>query len=173
MAYRYEHLIRNIDDYPREGIVFKDITPLLKDKRAFQQIIDEMAIFAEELDITYIAGIEARGFIFGTALAQKIKRGFIPIRKPGKLPSRTYQQTYELEYGTDTLEIHSDAATAGDRILIIDDLLATGGTAAAAIKLIRQTGAEVSGLCVLIELEFLKGKEKLHSIPLHSLLKNP
>ena len=173
MTYKYEHLVRNINDYPKEGIIFKDITPLLQDKRAFQEIIEEMASVAEELNANYIAGIDARGFIFGGALAQRIKSGFIPIRKPGKLPAETYQQTYELEYGTDTLEIHADAASPGDRILVIDDLLATGGTAEAAIKLIRQTGAEAVGLCVLIELEFLKGKEKLHGIPLHSLLKNP
>jgi adenine phosphoribosyltransferase len=173
MTYKYEHLVRNINDYPKEGIIFKDITPLLQDKRAFQEIIEEMASVAEELNANYIAGIDARGFIFGGALAQRIKSGFIPIRKPGKLPAETYQQTYELEYGTDTLEIHADAASPGDRVLVIDDLLATGGTAEAAIKLIRQTGAEAVGLCVLIELEFLKGKEKLHGIPLHSLLKNP
>lgn len=171
MANDYKALVRDIPDYPKPGIVFKDITPLLQDAAALRQSILDMAKIAKDYKITHIAGIESRGFIFGTALALEMGLGFIPIRKPGKLPWKTFAESYELEYGSDKLEIHVDASSAGEKVLLIDDLIATGGTAEAAVKLIRHTGAEVMACCVLIELEFLKGREKLHGIPFHSLIK--
>lgn len=153
--------IRDVPDFPREGIVFKDITTVLKDPVAFRHSIDLLTKRYEKQKIDYIAGIEARGFIFGSALAYKLGVGFIPIRKPGKLPSKTEKITYELEYGRDSLEIHVDAIEHGKRVLIVDDLLATGGTAEAAIKLVKKIGGEIVGIAFVVELEFLEGRKKL------------
>lgn len=153
--------IRDIADFPREGIVFKDITTVLRDPVAFKHAVDLLAKHFEKQKINYIAGIEARGFIFGSALAYKLGIGFIPIRKPGKLPSKTARISYDLEYGTDSLEIHVDAVEPGKRVLIVDDLLATGGTAEAAIKLVKKIGGVIVGIAFVVELEFLKGREKL------------
>lgn len=153
--------IRDVLDFPREGIVFKDITTVLSDPLAFKHAVDLLAKHYQKQRIDYIAGIEARGFIFGSALAYKMEKGFIPIRKPGKLPSKTERMSYELEYGTDSLEIHVDAVEPGKRVLIVDDLLATGGTAEAAIKLVKKIGGVIVGIAFVVELEFLKGREKL------------
>ena len=153
--------IRDVIDFPREGIVFKDITTVLRDKDAFKHSVDLLGEHFEKQKIDYIAGIEARGFIYGSALAYKLGVGFIPIRKPGKLPSKTERISYELEYGTDSLEIHVDAVEPGKRVLIVDDLLATGGTAEAAIKLVKKIGGVIVGIAFVVELEFLKGREKL------------
>lgn len=153
--------IRDIKDFPREGIVFKDITTVLRDPEAFKHAVELLAEHYKKQKIDYIAGIEARGFIFGSALAYKMGIGFIPIRKPGKLPAKTERETYELEYGTDSLEIHTDAVEPGKRVLIVDDLLATGGTAEAALKLVKKIGGVIVGMAFVVELEFLKGREKL------------
>jgi adenine phosphoribosyltransferase len=154
-------LIRDIPDFPQEGIVFKDITPLLADPAGFQQSIDLIASEFEGLGVTRIMGAEARGFIFGGALAYKLGAGFIPARKPGKLPWKTTSASYDLEYGTDALEIHADAIAPGDRVVIVDDVLATGGTASAKAKLVAEAGGEVVGFAFLIELDFLDGRAKL------------
>lgn len=155
--------IRDIIDFPVKGIVFKDITTVLRDKEGFKEIIDFMVNkFADE-KIDYIAGIESRGFIFGSALAYQLGAGFVPLRKPGKLPGETLSESYALEYGTDTLQIHKDAIEAGKRVLVIDDLLATGGTAEAACKLIKQTGAKVVAAAFVIELQDLNGRNKIPS----------
>lgn len=153
--------IRNVPDFPREGIIFKDITTVLRDGEAFKNCVDLLSEHFKKQKIDYIAGIEARGFIFGSALAYKMGVGFIPIRKPGKLPSKTERVSYELEYGRDSLEIHIDAVEPGKRVLIVDDLLATGGTAEAAIKLVKKIGGIIVGIAFVVELEFLKGREKL------------
>ena len=153
--------IRDVPDFPREGILFKDITTVLRDPEAFKHAVNLLAKHYERQKIDYIAGIEARGFIFGSALAYKLGVGFIPIRKPGKLPSKTERVSYELEYGQDSLEIHIDAVEPGKRVLIVDDLLATGGTAEAALKLVKKIGGVVIGIAFVVELEFLKGREKL------------
>ncbi len=153
--------IRDVPDFPREGILFKDITTVLRDPEAFKHAVNLLAKHYEKQKIDYIAGIEARGFIFGSALAYKLGVGFIPIRKPGKLPSKTERVSYDLEYGKDSLEIHTDAVEPGKRVLIVDDLLATGGTAEAAIKLVKKIGGVIVGIAFVVELEFLKGREKL------------
>ena len=153
--------IRDVVDFPREGIVFKDITTVLRDQEAFKHCIDLLAKHFEKQKFDYIAGIESRGFIFGSALAYKLGVGFIPIRKPGKLPSKTERVSYDLEYGKDSLEIHVDAVEPGKKVLIVDDLLATGGTAEAAIKLVKKIGGVIIGIAFVVELEFLKGREKL------------
>lgn len=153
--------IREVPDFPKEGILFKDITTVLRDPEAFTHAVDLLAKHYEKQQIDYIAGIEARGFIFGSALAYKLGKGFIPIRKPGKLPSKTERVSYDLEYGKDSLEIHIDAIEPGRKVLIVDDLLATGGTAEAAIKLVKKIGGIIIGIAFVVELEFLKGREKL------------
>lgn len=163
-------LIRNVPDYPKPGIVFKDITPLLKDPQAFSRVVQAIADRYRDQQIDYVLGIESRGFIFGAAVATALSAGFIPVRKPGKLPHDTHRCEYALEYGTDALEIHQDAVEAGKRVLIVDDVLATGGTAAAAVELVRCTGGEVAGLAFLMELGFLKGREKLPGLDVTSLL---
>ena len=160
--------IRDILDYPQPGIVFKDITPLLADAPAFAAVISALADGAD--GITKVAGIEARGFILAAPVALALGAGFVPIRKQGKLPSATYAESYELEYGTATLEVHTDAFDPADRVLIVDDVLATGGTAAATVELIQRTGASVAGITVLLELEFLAGRAKLPAVPVRSLL---
>ena len=153
--------IRSINDFPKKGIVFRDITTAIKDKDTMIQIIDYLCEKFKDTKIDYIAGIESRGFIFGMPMAYKLGCGFVLVRKPNKLPAETISQEYELEYGTDKIEIHKDAFGAGDNVLIVDDLLATGGTAEAAAKLVKKTGANLVGMCFLIELEALNGRQKL------------
>ena len=163
--------IRDIPDFPKKGILFKDITPLLRDAGAFSQAMDAMARQHMDDRIDLVAAVESRGFIFGAALALRLGAGFIPIRKPGKLPYKTIDETYSLEYGTDTIQIHADAAGRGDRVLIVDDLLATGGTARAAASLLTRQGAEVVGASFLIELAFLSGRARLADVPVFALIK--
>src|SRR6202453_1564075 len=164
-------LIRTVPDFPRPGILFYDITTVLKDKAGFATLIDAFAQYYIGKEIDLVLGIEARGFIFGPALAYRLGAGFVPIRKPKKLPSKVASVTYQLEYGTDQLDIHEDAVKAGQQVLVCDDLLATGGTAAAAVKLIRQLGGEVVGAAFAVELSFLNGRAKLPGIDVFSLLK--
>jgi adenine phosphoribosyltransferase len=163
--------IRDIPDFPKEGIIFKDITPLLANPNAMSFAISQLHDYYKDSGVTSIAGIESRGFIFGTPLAAEFGVGFIPIRKPGKLPYETISEEYSLEYGTDAVEMHIDAVKQGDKILIIDDLLATGGTAAATKNLIERSGGEVVGIGFIIELGFLNGIEKLGGVEVHSLIK--
>ena len=162
--------IRDIPDFPKKGIVFKDITTLLNNKDALRESIDQLAELFKEEKIDYIVGTESRGFIFGTPLAYKLGIGFVPVRKPGKLPGKTLSKSYDLEYGTDTLEIHKDAIPSGANVLIIDDLIATGGTIAATVELVEELGAKVAGLGFVIELGFLKGREKLAGYNVQSLI---
>jgi len=162
--------IRDIPDFPKPGIIFKDITPLLKDPQALNETVRLLAKTAHGLGITSVVGIESRGFIFGAAVAFKLGAGFIPIRKPGKLPAETVSESYELEYGTDTIEIHADALASGERVLLIDDLLATGGTMEAAVKLVEKSGARVVKVAFVIELLFLNGREKLSGYDVVSLM---
>jgi len=157
-----------VPDYPQPGILFKDITPLLADGSAFAAVIAELAAGSDH--VTKVAGIEARGFILAAPVACALRAGFVPVRKQGKLPAQTYAQSYELEYGTATVEVHTDAFSPADRVLIVDDVLATGGTAAATAQLIRQAGATVAGIVVLLELEFLGGRGKLTGLPVRSLI---
>lgn len=163
--------IRVIEDFPVKGISFKDVTTLTKDKTAFKEAVDLLAEDLKGRDIDYIVGPEARGFLFGAAVAYALGVGFIPLRKHGKLPGETEKYEYELEYGKNTLEIHKDSMKKGDKIAIVDDLLATGGTVFAAIKLIEKLGAQVSALEFLIELESLNGREKLEGYYFNSLIK--
>jgi adenine phosphoribosyltransferase len=169
-----EHLrtkIRHVPDFPKPGILFYDITTLLRDAAGLRQTIDGLSEPFRRKQIDLVVGIESRGFILGCAIADRLGAGFVPVRKPGKLPANTIQQSYELEYGSDTLEIHEDAIKAGQKVLIVDDLLATGGTARAALDLVSQTGGEVVGLAFLVELEFLNGRSKLGNAPLFVGLK--
>ncbi len=163
--------IRVIEDFPKEGISFKDITTLIKDKDAFKEAVDLMVEDLKDKDIDYIVGPEARGFLFGTAVAYVLGVGFIPVRKPGKLPFDTVSEEYELEYGTNKLEMHSDAIKKGDKIAIVDDLLATGGTIESAVKMIEDLGGEVVALEFLVELESLKAREILSEYEVKSLVK--
>ena len=163
--------IRNIPDFPKPGILFRDITTLLSDKTAFKYAIDELAKKFKDKKIDKVVAVEARGFIFGAAIAHRLGAGFVPVRKKGKLPWKTNSATYELEYGTDTLQIHNDAISPKDRILIVDDLLATGGTAKAVTDLIKQLEGKVAGIAFLIELKALNGKTKLKGYPVFSLIK--
>jgi adenine phosphoribosyltransferase len=163
-------LIREVPDFPKKGILFYDITTLLRDKTGFARLID---LFSEHYigkQIDLILGMEARGFIFGPALAYRLNAGFVPVRKPGKLPAATYRVEYELEYGSNALEIHKDAIERGQRVLIVDDLLATGGTAVATAKLVSSLGGEIAGMAFVVELDFLKGREKLGAYEVFSLL---
>ncbi|MBN1302755.1 MAG: adenine phosphoribosyltransferase [Melioribacteraceae bacterium] len=162
--------IRDVPDFPIKGIIFKDITTLLKNHEAFKETLDLLYDFSKNKGITKVVGIESRGFIFGGALAYKLNAGFVPIRKPGKLPSETLNESYELEYGTDSIEIHKDGVGAGDKVLLHDDLLATGGTMEAACKLIEKAGAEVSQISFLIELKFLNGRKKLNGYEIKSII---
>ena len=162
--------IRDIPDFPQKGIIFKDISTLLKNKDAFKKSIDTLAREFRTKKIDYVVGVEARGFIFGAALAYKLGAGFVPVRKKGKLPYKTKSVTYELEYGSDILEIHHDAIPSQSRVLIVDDLLATGGTVQAVIKLVKSFKARIAGLAFLVELTFLKGKEKLKGLPIYSII---
>src|SRR5229473_5519745 len=163
-------LIREVPDFPKKGILFYDITTLLKDKLGFATLIDALSenYIGKEIDV--VVGMEARGFIFGPALAYRLNAGFVPVRKPGKLPAETVKVSYELEYGSNALEIHKDAIEKGQRVLIVDDLLATGGTAEATAKLAASLGAEIAGLGFVIELDFLNGREKLKGYDVFSLL---
>ena len=163
--------IRDVPDFPKKGIIFKDITTLLKNPEALKETSSILHNLAKDKGITKVAGIESRGFIFGGLLAEKLNAGFVPIRKPNKLPAEKISETYALEYGTDTIEIHKDAIIAGDKVLLHDDLLATGGTANAAVKLIEKLGGEVVQISFMIELVFLNGRELLKGYDIQSLIK--
>lgn len=167
---RLEDYIRDVPDFPKPGILFKDITPLLGAPDAFRASVERLAEPWHDQGIGKIAGIESRGFIFGAAVAQILGCGFVPVRKPGKLPYRSQRHEYALEYGTDALEIHEDAFSSKEKVLIVDDVLATGGTAAAAGSLVRRLGADLIGYAVVIELSFLGGREKLDGTRLHSMI---
>jgi adenine phosphoribosyltransferase len=160
--------VRDVPDYPKPGVLFKDITPLLGDADAFGGVVEAMAATFGPVD--KVVGIEARGFILAAPVAYEIRAGFVPVRKQGKLPSATFAEEYELEYGTATLEVHQDAFEPGERVLIVDDVLATGGTARATASLIRQAGAQVVGVAVLMELSFLKGRQAIPDLEVRSLL---
>src|SRR6201987_5943659 len=163
-------LVRTVPDFPKPGILFYDITTLLKDKTGFAQLIDAFAAYYIGKEIDLVLGIEARGFIFGPALAYRLNAGFVPVRKPKKLPAKTARVSYDLEYGTDSLEIHLDAIKPGQRVIIVDDLLATGGTMQATVQLVRQMGGVIAGLGFAVELDFLKGREKFPEYDVLSLL---
>src|SRR5579864_516114 len=163
-------LIREVPDFPKKGILFYDITTLLKDRVGFATLIDALSEYYLPKKVDLVLGIEAHGFIFGPALAYRLNAGFVPIRKPKKLPAETAKVTYELEYGTDSLEIHKDAVKHGQRVIIVDDLLATGGTAAATVQLVQLLGGEIAGLGFVIELDFLKGRPRLAPYDVFSLL---
>ncbi|MFC5746706.1 adenine phosphoribosyltransferase [Actinomadura rugatobispora] len=162
--------IRDVADYPKAGVVFKDITPLLADHVAFAGVVDAIVNHHGRGTVDKIVGIEARGFILAAPVAYHFGAGFVPVRKKGKLPSRSYEETYDLEYGTETIEMHVDAFGSGERVLIVDDVLATGGTARAAAELVRRAGGEVVGISVLMELSFLHGRDKLGNLDVHSLV---
>ena len=163
-------LIRDVPDFPIDGILFKDITTLTRNKEAFREAIDRMADRYADINIDGIVAIEARGYIFGAPLAYKLGAGFVPIRKPGKLPAETISESYELEYGTNTLEMHRDGIEPGQRILVVDDLLATGGSARAAINLVERLGGRIVGVAFLVELDFLHGRDKLQGYDMLSLI---
>jgi adenine phosphoribosyltransferase len=163
-------LIREVPDYPKPGILFYDLTTLLKDKNGFRMLIEKLCEHYAGRPLDVVAGIEARGFIFAPALAYRLGAGFVPVRKPKKLPWKTAQVTYQLEYGTDALEIHQDAIRPGQRVLVCDDLLATGGTAAATVELVRKLGGEVIGTAFAVELSFLHGRRKLPGLDIFSLI---
>src|SRR5262245_29551712 len=165
-----KQLIREVPDFPKPGILFYDITTMLKDPDGFHDVIDGLASHYRDTAVDVVLGIEARGFIFAPALAYALRAGFVPIRKPKKLPAECVSVTYDLEYGTDTLEMHRDAIGNGQRVLIVDDLLATGGTAAAAARMVREAGGSVVGVAVVIELTFLKGRSRLSGYDVFSLL---
>lgn len=162
--------IRSIRDFPIKGIMFRDITTLLKDPIAVQETLHQLHSFTKDQRVDKVIGVESRGFIFGAMLANQLNAGFIPVRKPGKLPAEKESQTYQLEYGLDKIEVHKDAINQGDRVLIHDDLLATGGTAEAACKLVEKLGGEVVQLSFIIELSFLNGRERLRKYKVHSLI---
>lgn len=163
-------LIRDVPNFPKEGIIFKDITTLLKNSNGLRIAANELCNFAKNKGITKVAGIESRGFILGGLLAEKLNAGFVPIRKPGKLPAEKISESYSLEYGTDSIEIHKDAIVPGDKVLLHDDLLATGGTMEAAVKLVEKLGGEVVQISFIIELDFLKGRDRLAKYELMTLL---
>ena len=163
--------IRNIPDFPQPGIQFKDITTLMKDAQAFQHATEQLLALTRGLHISKVVGVESRGFFFGPLLAARLKVGFVPIRKPGKLPAPIVEASYDLEYGADQLAIHQDAIQPGERVLLHDDLLATGGTARAACQLIEQLGGEVVQACFLIELNFLNGRDRLYDYPVQSVIR--
>lgn len=162
--------IRDVPDFPQPGILFKDITPVLADPALFRDVIDYFAETYSSAEVDVVVGIESRGFIFGAPLALELGAAFVPIRKPGKLPYEKVRIDYALEYGNDSLEAHRDAVADGHRVLVVDDVLATGGTASAATRLVKQLGGEVIGVCFLVELGFLNGRQKLDSVDVHSLL---
>jgi adenine phosphoribosyltransferase len=166
-----QRYIRDVPDFPKAGILFKDITPLLGHPEGLREVIAGLAAKVDPASYDLVCGIESRGFIFGTALAHHLGKGFVPIRKPGKLPWKTASQSYELEYGKDTIEIHVDACTPGQRVLMVDDLLATGGTMAAALTLVRAIGGDPVACSFVIELDFLGGRARLGDVPIHSLMR--
>ena len=166
-----ERYIRDVPDFPKKGILFKDITPLLQSPAGLAAAIEGMAQSVDPASYDLVCGIESRGFIFGTALAHHLRKGFIPIRKPGKLPWKTASESYQLEYGTDRIEIHVDACDRGQRVLMVDDLLATGGTMEAALKLVRRVGGRPIACSFVIELGFLEGRKRLGDVPVHALMK--
>jgi adenine phosphoribosyltransferase len=163
-------LVRTVPDFPKPGILFYDITTLLKDRKGFAEMTDAFAQHYIGSDVDLVLGIEARGFIFGPALAYRLNAGFVPVRKPKKLPAPTAKVSYDLEYGTDSLEIHLDAIEPGQKVILVDDLLATGGTMEATIKLVQQLGGEIAGLAFAVELDFLKGRQKFEQYDVFSLL---
>lgn len=165
--------VADIKDFPEEGIVFRDVTPLMKDKDAFKETIDQFVTWANNLEakVDIVAGPEARGFLFGCPVAYKINAGFVPVRKPGKLPRTTISETYALEYGTNEVHIHADSIEPNQNVIIVDDLLATGGTVEATIKLVEKLGGKVIGIAFLIELEDLKGRDRLQGYNVYSMLK--
>ena len=163
--------IRVVEDYPKAGISFKDITTLLQDPQAFRQAIDSLVELAAQYEFDYVLAAEARGFVLVTPIAYLLNKGFVPVRKPGKLPAEVFHYEYELEYGIDALEIHRDAIKPGDKVLIVDDLLATGGTSSAMIKMAEALGAEVAACLYLIELNFLPGRDVLAGYEVHSVVK--
>src|SRR5690349_21177840 len=163
-------LVREVPDFPKPGTLFYDITTLLKDKVGFATLIDSLSEHYLDQNVDLVLGIEARGFIFGPALAYRLNAGFVPIRKPRKLPAETVKWTYQLEYGTDTLEIHKDAVQPGQRVIIVDDLLATGGTAQACVELVKSLGGEIRGVAFAVELTFLNGRQRLNGCDVFSLL---
>ncbi|UCC86864.1 MAG: adenine phosphoribosyltransferase [Anaerolineales bacterium] len=163
-------LIRDVPDYPIEGILFKDITTLIQNADAFQEVIDWMVELYADISVDCVVAIEARGYIFGAPLAYRLGAGFVPVRKPGKLPAKTISESYALEYGTNTLEMHEDAIKPGQQVLVIDDLLATGGSARAAVNLVERLGGEVAGVAFMIELDFLHGRDKLEGYAVQSLI---
>ncbi|OGR45550.1 MAG: adenine phosphoribosyltransferase [Elusimicrobia bacterium GWA2_61_42] len=171
LAAKVKTIIRDVPDFPKKGIVFKDITPLLADPAAFAEMIKHFAAQYRNAGITKVLGIEARGFLLAAPIAMELGAGLIPVRKKGKLPYKTISASYDLEYGTDTLEMHADAVAAGEKVLIVDDVLATGGTAAAVCALAEKLGGKVAGVAMLIELEFLNGRSKLAGRDIHSLIK--
>jgi adenine phosphoribosyltransferase len=162
--------IRDVPDFPQPGILFKDITTLLKDPVALKEMVNQMLVYARQKEVDVIVGIESRGFIFGMPLAYELGIGFVPVRKPGKLPAETISRSYALEYGSNSLEIHRDAIGVGQKVLIVDDLLATGGTVNATCELVEAVGGDVVGLLFAIELEFLKGREKLPSRDIYAVV---
>ncbi len=171
MIEKLKAAIRDIPDFPKKGIIFKDITPVLKDAELFSLLIDELKRPFLKEKIDKVVGIESRGFIIGGVLAKELKAGFIPLRKPGKLPYKTYSAEYELEYGMDKIEMHVDAISNGDRVLIVDDVIATGGTAKASAELVEKAGGKIIGIEFFIELEFLGGREKIKDYNVISLIK--
>ena len=168
---RLRELIRDVPNFPKPGIVFKDITPLLADPAALALAIEYLTQPFRHLHVDMVAAPESRGFIFGATVAAELSAGFIPIRKPGRLPSEKQMEEYSLEYGTDSVEIHRDSIEPGDRVLLVDDVLATGGTMVACTRLIKSLGGEILGVSVLVELTFLNGRSQLASVPLHSILR--
>ena len=171
MTGHLKEFIRNVPDFPKKGIMFRDITTLIGSGEKFRSVIDELVERYEKSNIDYVVSIESRGFIFGSALAYVLGCGFIPVRKKGKLPCGTYEVNYGLEYGTDTLTIHKDAFQKGKRVLLLDDLLATGGTTRAGIELVNKLGGKIVEAVFVIELEFLKGRDKIKDVPVFSLVK--
>jgi adenine phosphoribosyltransferase len=169
-AEQLKALVRTVPDFPKPGILFYDITTLLKDKTGFAKLIDALAGHYIERKVDLVLGIEARGFIFGPALAYRLNAGFVPVRKPGKLPAAVERVTYDLEYGSDALEIHKDAIQPGQRVVLVDDLLATGGTMEATVKLANKLGGEIVGLAFAVELDFLKGRERFKEYDVFTLL---
>jgi len=168
---RIRDAIRDVPDFPKPGVLFKDITPILQDPTLFRSVIDTLVDRYRNAGVDKIGAMESRGFIFAAPLAAEIGAGFIPLRKKGKLPFDTISETFDLEYGTETLEIHKDAISPGEKVLLVDDLLATGGTAEASAKLVRECGGELIELVFVVELEFLAGRERLAGLPVHSLVR--